>query len=435
SVNTPLDYAPRKLIQMIKMSQLQGMALIVAVTTFGLVHYLLIDQVPHPYWGASAIAAAALILWWAGSIAWLRWRRSISGNDPDDWYFHTVQVFWFGSLTSIWCFWMLMPFASEPIIMLAVFFCMGPIAIEVIGTVRSPDRGERGWWGQWAQLVIPIGLIAYFLIRPSLIHLAIASYLAIFSALMWLLRAFIQESVDRAHLALRTVERMSHERDRFLASASHDFGQPLQAARLFVDQALQQPDPVKRGFAIRNADWAFDSMARMIAKLSHDLRLQGGTILPELRRVNLLSLLQQAIDQASPIAERHGAKLRLVPSTAIVCADPDLIERGLSNLVNNALIHAKPDRILIGCQQRGKMLRIWCIDNGRGVAAADHDRLFTDYVQGTDHGDEVRGGFGLGLSGTRAMARLMGGDAGLDSRWTGGSAFWLEIPVETTVGI
>jgi signal transduction histidine kinase len=48
-------------------------------------------------------------------------------------------------------------------------------------------------------------------------------------------------------------------------------------------------------------------------------------------------------------------------------------------------------------------------------------------VQGSDHGDEVRGGFGLGLASARRMAQLMGGAVGLDRKWRRGSAFWLEL--------
>ena len=54
-------------------------------------------------------------------------------------------------------------------------------------------------------------------------------------------------------------------------------------------------------------------------------------------------------------------------------------------------------------------------------------RLFEDYVQGSDHGDEVRGGFGLGLASVRRMAMLIGGSAGCDPRWTHGAAFYVEL--------
>jgi signal transduction histidine kinase len=61
------------------------------------------------------------------------------------------------------------------------------------------------------------------------------------------------------------------------------------------------------------------------------------------------------------------------------------------------------------------------------VAAADQPTLFEDYVQGSNHGDEIRGGFGLGLASARRMAELMGGQVGLEGKWLAGSAFWLEL--------
>jgi signal transduction histidine kinase len=73
-------------------------------------------------------------------------------------------------------------------------------------------------------------------------------------------------------------------------------------------------------------------------------------------------------------------------------------------------------------------VRLWVIDDGRGVAAQDQARLFDDYAQGSDHGDEVRGGFGLGLASVRRIMALMGGRCGLDPRWRGGAAFFLELP-------
>ena len=73
-------------------------------------------------------------------------------------------------------------------------------------------------------------------------------------------------------------------------------------------------------------------------------------------------------------------------------------------------------------------MRLWVIDDGVGIPEADAPRLFTDYVQGSNHGDEIRGGFGLGLASARRMAELMGAAVGLERKWTKGAAFWLELP-------
>jgi signal transduction histidine kinase len=64
-----------------------------------------------------------------------------------------------------------------------------------------------------------------------------------------------------------------------------------------------------------------------------------------------------------------------------------------------------------------------------GIPAADAATLFDDYVQGSNHGDEIRGGFGLGLASVRRMAELMDGRAGHAPRWRSGSAFWIDVPL------
>ena len=58
----------------------------------------------------------------------------------------------------------------------------------------------------------------------------------------------------------------------------------------------------------------------------------------------------------------------------------------------------------------------------------DRAGLFEPYVQGSDHADEVRGGYGLGLSAARLMAGEMQGEVGHEPRWRKGSAFFLELP-------
>jgi len=83
--------------------------------------------------------------------------------------------------------------------------------------------------------------------------------------------------------------------------------------------------------------------------------------------------------------------------------------------------------VLIGARRQAGRVRLWVIDDGVGICEADAPRLFEDYVQGSNHGDEVRGGFGLGLASARRMARLMGGGVGLEPKWLNGSAFWLEL--------
>jgi signal transduction histidine kinase len=120
-----------------------------------------------------------------------------------------------------------------------------------------------------------------------------------------------------------------------------------------------------------------------------------------------------------------------VPSGLRVLADPALVERALGNFIGNAIRHAHASRILIGARHHDSCVRIWVIDDGVGIPVRDQEVIFDHYVQGSNHGDEIRGGFGLGLATVVHLAKLMNGTAGLDKRWKNGSAFWLELPAAT----
>ena len=419
---------------MVLMTRLQLLTLAAGVATFGVGHFLLVDQVPPLRWLLSASIATLYHLWWAGSIMFLHWHRRTRGKRSGEWYRHSQQNFWLGNLTTVVSFWLLMPFADDAARLLIIFFCIGPVAIEVVGTIRSPDKGAPDFATTLVPFCIPAGLFVYLLVWPSFLHLVIALYLVAFSAIMWRLRTFIQHSVDKEYLAMVEVERLNHERLRFLASAAHDFGQPLQAARLFVDQALHHRDPTKREKAILNAEWAFDAMTGLIRNLNDHLQLREGATVATRQPLALGPLLADVLLQHRAFADQQAVIIRLVPTSVTAIGDPALLARCLSNLIGNPLIHAKASRVLIGCRRYDSSIRIWCIDNGQGIAAGDVNRLFTDYMQGSDHGDEARGGYGLGLSGTRAMARLMGGEAGFESRWHLGSAFWLELKAGPMIG-
>jgi signal transduction histidine kinase len=158
------------------------------------------------------------------------------------------------------------------------------------------------------------------------------------------------------------------------------------------------------------------------------LQLESGVVEPKLAPFVIGPLIAEVADMNEPAAGLAQVTLHAMPCQLKIFADPALVERALGNLIGNAIRHAKATRILIGARWHERQVCIWVIDDGAGIPADDIPHLFKDFVQGSDHGQEIRGGFGLGLSTTRRLARLMGGDAGLETKWVKGCAFWLELP-------
>ena len=113
----------------------------------------------------------------------------------------------------------------------------------------------------------------------------------------------------------------------------------------------------------------------------------------------------------------------------LVQLDAALMERALSNLLDNALRFTPVSgevRVTVACE--GRDVRIEVADTGPGVSAEDQPRVFERFFQGSRH-REQRGSSGLGLAIVRRIAELHGGQAGLTSVPSAGARFWIALPI------
>jgi DNA-binding NarL/FixJ family response regulator/signal transduction histidine kinase len=367
---------------------------------------------------------------WAGVIvAWSLWRR-VDGRRLT-WRRANWAITWLGNGANIAGFWIVAPYSPDTLILLLAAFAYATVTVQVLGSIQRPPAVE-GW--VLAPLAMPASLALYAATHFDRYSAPLIPYSAAYAVVMLEVRRVVQRAVNQAHGAQATAEaalaEAAAERDaktRFLTSASHDLGQPLQAARLFFDQAMRGRTAAQRAAAAAKVSWAFDATEQLLTQMLDHLRLESGAVAPHMGEVALGPLIARIAELNEPAARLAGAELVAMPSRLRAAADAALTERALGNLVGNAIRHAKARRVLIGARRTGGRLRVWVIDDGVGVAEADAERLFDDFVQGSDHGDQIRGGFGLGLASARRMAGLMGGAVGLERKWRGGSAFWLEL--------
>ena len=411
------------------MMRMHLIAIVVAIASMGLVHVWLGGLIPPASLVLYDLIFGGFILWWIGSIVWKRARKTVSDDTADGWYAHTLSVFWVGNAAVVTTFWISMSYASDALQLLVTMMCLGTMTVEAIGTVRTPTYGRRGLWGTLAPLGVPVGLIAWYAQSGAEFAMPVIAWLVAFCATLLVMRETLQRSVDAAWRAKRAAETARDARSQFLESASHDLAQPLQAARLFFDQVLQSPAGPAQDRAVRNVHWAFDTTEHLLGQMLDHLRLESGEISATIESVALGPLLAGVAEMHEPAARLANLRIAALPTRLTARCDRTLIERAISNLVSNAIRHAKAGRLLIGVRRQQGRVRIWVIDDGAGIPKIDLPKLFHDHVQGSDHGDEIRGGFGLGLASTRRMAGLMKGAAGHDARWTKGSAFWIELPL------
>jgi signal transduction histidine kinase len=411
------------------MMRMHLIAIVVAIASMGLVHVWLGHVIPSASLALYDLIFGGFILWWTGSIIWNRVRKTVTDDTADGWYDHTLSVFWVGNAAVVATFWISMSYASEALQLLVTMMCLGTMTVEAIGTVRTPTYGRRGLWGTLAPLGVPAGLIAWYAQSGAEFAIPVIAWLIAFCATLLIMRETLQRSVDAAWRAKRAAEAARDARSQFLASASHDLAQPLQAARLFFDQVLQSPEGAQRDRSIRNVRWAFDTTENLLGQMLDHLQLESGEVTARIEPVALGPLVAGVAEMHEPSARLAHLDIVAMPTRLIAQCDRTLTERALGNLVSNAIRHAKARRLLIGVRRQLGRVRIWVIDDGVGISEADRPRLFEDHVQGSNHGDEIRGGFGLGLASTRRMAGLMKGAVGHEPRWTRGSAFWIELPL------
>ncbi len=254
----------------------------------------------------------------------------------------------------------------------------------------------------------------------------LTAYIIILTAVLLTFHGLVQRTFTSLRKARVEAEAGRDARTRFLQAATHDFGQPLQAARLFHEQAVRAQSPQHREAATLAARAAFESMERLLNAILDHLRLSSDATVARRDRIEVAPLFLKLAAQYGVAAGADGIDLGVLPTRAAVIGDPHLCERVIGNFIDNAIRHSSAQRVRIGARRSPPdRFRLFVIDDGVGLGDGATASLFDDYVQGAVRGE---GGFGLGLASAARAARAMGGSVGIEPRWRGGTQFFLELP-------
>lgn len=225
----------------------------------------------------------------------------------------------------------------------------------------------------------------------------------------------------------------AHAKSRFLAHASHDLLQPLDAIGMFAAVLERTGTPERQAAVLRDLRGALRSMKAILSAIIELSRLESGAISPAPAAFSLTELLEQVAAQMRPLAAAKGLELRLHLRPLAVRTDPVLLERVVRNITANAVRYTRAGGVLIGCRQRGGRTAITVYDTGPGIAAADRARIFEEFTQLDDPARDRSEGIGIGLAIVERLARLLGADIQLRSRPGRGTAFTVLLPVSATL--
>ncbi|AWJ87507.1 hybrid sensor histidine kinase/response regulator (plasmid) [Azospirillum sp. TSH58] len=239
----------------------------------------------------------------------------------------------------------------------------------------------------------------------------------------------------RAEDALRAskaeADRANVAKSKFLAAASHDLRQPVQAMMLFQSALAERLDGHPAAPLLDSMGLAMDGLRMLLDSLLDVSKLDAGLIVPQLQDLAIGPIIEQLGAEYHPQAKAKGLRLRVVPCTLTVRSDPALLMRILRNLVENALRYTERGGLLIGCRRRGDRLRIEVMDSGIGIPSNQHEEIFEEFYQVGNQERDRSKGLGLGLAVVRRLARLLGHTVHLRSRTGAGSAFCVDVPLIT----
>ena len=235
--------------------------------------------------------------------------------------------------------------------------------------------------------------------------------------------------VERELRAARAqAEQASSAKSRFLAAASHDLRQPLQAALLYNNVLERQVRESEHAATARKLGSSLEALRDLLNRLLDISRLEAGSITPEIDTVLLRILFERLRDEFTPQAAEKGLSLHVRPGDFEVASDPQLLEQLLRNLVANALRYTERGRVLVGCRRAGREVRIQVWDTGIGIAESDLPAIFEEFYQVADSRRGRHLGLGLGLAIVRRLSKILDHPVTVRSTIGRGSVFEVRVP-------
>ena len=215
---------------------------------------------------------------------------------------------------------------------------------------------------------------------------------------------------------------------RFLAAASHDLLQPLNAARLFLSSLSERELDHNSGELVGRVDTSLRAVEDLLAGLLDISKLDAGGVEPQIEDFPIDELLQALGTEFAAVAEDRDIELRVVTSAHFVRSDRRLLRRILQNLLSNALRYTPPGgRVLIGCRGGGDRLKLEVRDTGPGIPEDMREAVFREFHR-LPHGEAQEQGLGLGLAIVERIARMLGHVIELRSGAGQGSTFAVTVP-------
>ena len=239
----------------------------------------------------------------------------------------------------------------------------------------------------------------------------------------------LQQLNQQLQQTQQQLEASTAAKTRFFAAASHDLMQPFNAAALFAGLLRQQSTTPELRQLSNNLTNSLNSAEELLTAILDLTKLDSGVIKAHSQTVAVSQLLDDIGRDAAALAAEKGLQFRIYSSKLSVSTDRKLVKRVIQNLLSNAVRYTAEGKIILGVKRAKQYLQIKVIDTGVGIAAADQQRIFEEFQQGSQPDQK---GLGLGLAIALRISDILGHKLSVQSVPGKGSCFSLMLPLATT---
>ena len=239
--------------------------------------------------------------------------------------------------------------------------------------------------------------------------------------------AELTEVNEALAVAKRKADQANLDKTRFLAAASHDVLQPLNAAKLYATSLVERSVGGQEATLARNIDASLEAVEEILGVLIEISRLDTGRLEPEITVFPLQEVFERLEVEFQPLAREKKLELRMVATRTWVRSDRRLLRRVLQNLLSNAIKYTAAGKVLLGVRRRGDRLAVLVCDTGPGIPRSKHALVFKEFERLAETASTVRG-LGLGLSIVERIGKVLDHRVELQSELDRGSTFSVELP-------
>jgi len=235
----------------------------------------------------------------------------------------------------------------------------------------------------------------------------------------------IEEALTTARQA---AERANEANTAFLAAASHDLRQPVQALGLLTG-ALRRTtkDPLMLEM-IQSQQESLDAMTNLLNSLLDIGRLDAGAVEPNIEEFPVGRLFGRLASELSRQAKQKKLLFDIESSQVRIRSDPNLLAEIIQNFASNAVRYTEQGGVRLTCTQEENEVSITVADTGIGIEPEQLENIFKEFHQ-IKNNRRKREGFGLGLAIARRLAGLLGHAITVESTPGVGSSFSVRVPL------